>query len=129
MNRFRILYLSAINYYNQNLKRPNYIQNTNNFENQHTNCKYVKENGVKNSSEKYYRAYASTASDSDSSTSHSSSELTGFKIVYKGKTIHDETDEDFEKNECTLGAGNGKFASSVMVIGPNAKDISLPTFA
>ena len=81
---------------------------------------------------KNWIAYASTASDSDSS--HVSSELSGFKIVQQGKTIHNETDEDYDS--ATDFYFNGpvkiddvKYASSTLTMVPSAKEISLPSFA
>lgn len=78
--------------------------------------------------------YGSTASESDSN-SHTS-ELNGFKIVHKGKVIHDETEEEIESPTDFYGRSlyrlepeSMKFAASILVIGPNAKEISLPTFA
>jgi len=91
-------------------------------------------NGLKNSTDKKnWIAYASTASESDSN-SHIPSQLNGFKIVQNGNTVHDETEEDFDSaNESHLSpranTGFEKYASSVMVIGPSAKEISLPSFA
>lgn len=80
--------------------------------------------------------YGSTASESDSNTSHASSELNGFKIVHKGKVIHDETEEEIESPTDFYGRSLYrfepeivKFAASCLVIGPNCQEISLPTFA
>ena len=97
--------------------------------------KFAKGSGYKASPEKQCRAYASTASESDSSGSHVSSELSGFKIVHSGRVLHDETEEDEIEVPTEfdmiwpIEVGTGKFASSVMVMGPNAQEISLPTFA
>jgi hypothetical protein len=110
----------------------NFAQNIGKFENQYGMTKYMQGSGSKSSPEKATRScYGSTASESDGS--HASSELSGFKIVHKGKIVHDETEEDFDSPtdigmSCRFEEGNGKFAASGMVIGPNAKDISLPTF-
>jgi hypothetical protein len=107
-------------------------QNIGKFENQYGMNKYIQGSGYKSSPDKATRSsYASTASESDGS--HTSSELSGFKIVHSGKTVHDETEEDFDSPtdlgmSCRFEEGNGKFAASDMVIGPNAKNISLPTF-
>jgi hypothetical protein len=123
-------------YPNKLPKRPNFMQNTVKFENQYiNNNKYTKGYCQKGSPDKFFSrtSYGSTASESDSSASHASSELTGFKIVHSGKIVHDETEEDVDSPDfglyLPLNSGNGKFASSGMVIGPNAKEISLPTFA
>jgi hypothetical protein len=83
-----------------------------------------------------WSGYASTATSESDSSSHASSELSGFKIVHGGKVVHDETEEEpespfgFESSTGTLrvDVGNGKFASSGMVIGPHAKEISIPSF-
>jgi hypothetical protein len=117
---------------NKSTKGSNFGQNTGKFENQYGMNKYVQGSGSKSSPEKATRScYGSTASESDGS--HTSSELSGFKIVHKGKIVHDETEEDFDSPtdlgmSCRFEEGNGKFAASGMVIGPNAKAISLPTF-
>jgi len=64
-----------------------------------------------------------------------SSELNGFKIIQSGKTVHDETEDDFLESPTDFkgkrrpDAENVKFAASLMTIGPNAKEISLPSFA
>jgi hypothetical protein len=117
---------------NKSAKGSNFGQNAGKFENQYGMNKYMQGSGSKCSPEKGTRSgYASTASESDGS--HTSSELSGFKIVHRGKIVHDETEEDFDSPtdlgmSCRFEEGNGKFAASGMVIGPNAKDISLPTF-
>jgi len=77
--------------------------------------------------------YASTASESDGG-SHVSSELTGFKIVQSGSVVHDETEEDFDflsesRSSSKSDESGVKFAASLMVIGPDVKEISLPSFA
>jgi len=116
---------------NKSAKKFNPSQNFAKYENQYPINNYAKGNNMKGSPDKYNKIYyASTASESDSAAQ---SELAGFKIVVNGKTIHDETEEDYDLADDSdknfdYGAGNGKFASSVMTIGPNAKDISLPTF-
>jgi hypothetical protein len=124
-------------YANKLSKRPNFIQNAVKFENQYINTnKYPNGYCLNSSPDKFYSrsCYGSTASESDSSSSHASSELNGFKIVHRGKIVHDETDEDVDSPSdlrifLPLNSSNGKFASSEMVIGPIAKEISLPTFA
>lgn len=82
--------------------------------------------------DKNWIAYASTASDSDSS--HVSSELSGFKIVQQGKTVHNEIDEDYDSaTDFYFNGGvkidDVKYASSTLTMVPNAKEISLPSFA
>jgi hypothetical protein len=117
---------------NKLTKGPNFGQNIGKFENQYGMNKYVQGSGSKSSPEKATKScYGSTASESDGS--HASSELSGFKIVHRGKIVHDETEEDFDsptdlRMSCRFEEGNGKFAASGLVIGPSAKDISLPTF-
>jgi len=78
--------------------------------------------------------YASTASDSDSNNANTQSDLYGFKIVQNARIIHDEVEEDLDlfesDNEWPMSSTNTeKFAASVLTIGPNAKEISLPSFA
>jgi len=75
--------------------------------------------------------YASTA-DSDNNN-NVFSELSGFKVVQNGRVLLNEAGEDFDSsdNETNwLGEIHGaKFAASTLTVGPNAKDISLPSFA
>jgi len=79
-------------------------------------------------------SFASTASDSDSSSnnSSSSSELNGFRIIHEGKVVHNEIEEELD-SPCKIGLkvedSYEKFASSVLVIGPNVQEISIPSFA
>jgi len=103
-----------------------------------TQQSYGKAMGAKNALNKALKtAYASTASDSDSNNGCNQSELYGFKIVQNARTIHDEIEEDvdlFESdndNEWPMmgSTSNEKFAASELTIGPNAKEISLPSFA
>jgi len=70
------------------------------------------------------------------STMPSEEELTnsvlyGFKVVHDGRTLHDEAQFD-ESQDGTPSASIKrpviKFASSTYTIGPNPKDISLPSF-
>jgi hypothetical protein len=102
---------------------------------------YAKGNFSKASQDSYYNKlyYASTASDSDSSSSSgaqseiTANDLIGFKIAHNGKLLHDDTEDEFgypTDFELSLGLKTEKvkFASSTMVIGPNPKDISLPSF-
>lgn len=83
--------------------------------------------------DKSWLAYASTASESDNN-SHVS-ELNGFRIVHNGNVVHDETEEDFDSQTESQGSPRAsivnekKYAASIMVIGPSAKEISLPSFA
>jgi hypothetical protein len=112
-------------------KRPSH---TFDFEN---TCNY-RENVKKAALDKKTRlSSASTASESDSSSSHGS-ELSGFKIVHRGKVVHNEAEEeaDLNDNNCTISCkneekrdSNGRFASSLLVVGPNVGEISIPSFA
>lgn len=71
------------------------------------------------------------------STMPSEEELTnsilhGFKVVHNGRTLHDEAQPD-ETYDSTPSASKStapimKFAGSTYNIGPNPKDISLPSF-
>ena len=73
--------------------------------------------------------YASTASETDASSA--SSELSGFKIVHDGKTIHNEIEEaDSPVLNLTgfFAPFDTKFASSELMTGPQANEISLPSF-
>jgi hypothetical protein len=115
-------------------QKPYHSSNSNDYENNYHSDKYAKGNGSAtkaNLEKKSYLAYASTA---DSDNAHVSSELSGFKIVRGANVIHDETEEDFDsptdfnfipKSKIVFD----KYASSVLTIGPNAKEISLPSFA
>jgi len=115
---------------NKSAKKSNQTSSALQFETQPNFQKYAKGNCPTYPGTKTY--YGSTASETDSSGSHASSELNGFKIVHKGKIVHDETEEELE-SPTSFGINcrmeSEKFASSCLVIGPNAKEISLPTFA
>jgi len=94
---------------------------------------YGKAMGSKNSAKAQKMVYASTASDSDSK-GYIQSELYGFKIMQNGRMIHDETEEDVDLFESDdewpmTATSSEKFAASVLTIGPNEKEISLPSFA
>jgi len=112
-------------------------KNSNNFakeERYPVNNYYGKAMGSKYSNKAPKMIYASTASDSDSKEAHIQSELYGFKIIQNGHVIHDETVEDVDLFESDdewpmTATSNEKFAASVLTIGPNAKEISLPSFA
>lgn len=80
------------------------------------------------SSEKASRSTG--VSDNDNGFGNLYSDLAGFKIVQNGKTVYDETQEDFDLSDSDgEEALPTKFAASVLTITPNAKDISLPSFA
>jgi len=106
-------------YYNQSSGDFNFDQFSPNYAKLNTKTTIDNSNWI---------CYASTASESDSG-SHASSELTGFKIVQSGSVVHDETEEDFESSSEKLDESRVKFAASLMVMGPDAKEISLPSFA
>jgi len=82
-----------------------------------------------------FNSYKST-SDSDGNNSDQFSELSGFKIVQNGETIHDDTYEDarddFEDEDAVFGmpliSSKDKFASSELTMMPNFKNISIPLF-
>ena len=61
------------------------------------------------------------------------SELSGFRIMQNGRTIHNETKEEFNSSFDADSefeeVAKERFASSEMTIGPNAKEISIPSFA
>jgi len=116
--------------------QPNYVRNLKKFETQYNIAKFSQDSyKLTSSQDKSYRqAYASTASETESSGSQTSSELNGFKIVHAGAVIHDETEEELGPKECIpmdcrYDAIIRKYASSQMMAGPSAKEISLPTFA
>jgi hypothetical protein len=114
-------------------------KNSNNFAKEerypvNNNQSYGKTMGSKNYNKAHKMIYASTASDSDSKDAYIQSELYGFKIVQNGRVIHDETQEDVDLFESDdewpmTATSNEKFAASVLTIGPNEKEISLPSFA
>jgi len=105
----------------------------------YNSCKYEKKTSRKMSpsyEKNTGNSFASTAaSDSDSSSSNnssSSSELNGFKIVHEGKVVHNEIEEDPDspyKIGLKVEDTYEKFAASVLVTGPNVKEISIPSFA
>jgi len=82
-----------------------------------------------------FNNYAST-SDSDSYNSDPFSELSGFKVVQNGETLHDDTYEDTEQQfddevsdfGMALAPSKEKFASSELTMMPNFKAISIPLF-
>jgi len=127
--------VSGAKKYNNFVQNDTKLENPFNFEDFANN--FGKGSYVKSSPEKLsWSAYASTASDSDSNGSHISSELSGFKIIQSGKTVHDETEDDFLEPPTDFkgkrradGDEDVKFAASLMTIGPSAKEISLPSFA
>jgi len=60
--------------------------------------------------------------------------MSGFRIVSKGNTIHDETDEGVfskipERPTDLNELCKDRFACSTLMIGPHAHQISIPTFA
>lgn len=102
----------------------------------YNSCKYERKNNRKLSAsfeKNLWNSFASTTaseSDSSSNNSSSSSELSGFKIVHEGKVVHNEIEEDLLDSPCLKVEDNyEKFASSVLVTGPNVMEISLPSFA
>jgi len=102
-----------------------------NFDGYQSQTNYAK--GMKNSyvratqSDNYSRS-TNASSNSDGEECNVFSELTGFTIVQSGKTIYHEEEDGyaFVDEDQTPKV---KFASSVMTIGPNAHEISLPSFA
>jgi len=109
----------------------------------YNSCKYDKKAYHKMSSSSStdrnaWNSFASTtASDSDSNSSNNSSELNGFKIVQEGKVLHNEIEEEldspshkgtYSRDGLKFGDNFQKFASSVLVTGPNVKEISIPSF-
>lgn len=111
-------------------KEERYSVNNNAF--QQYNSKTM---GAAKSNKALKTVYASTASDSEGNGRNNQSDLYGFKIAMQGRTIHDEIEDDVDlfesEDECPMGilSSNEKFAASVFTIGPNAKEISLPSFA
>jgi hypothetical protein len=114
--------------------KGNFGQSHGKFENQQNQLNYAK--GLKALYTKGYLSdknsrstNATTSSDSDSN-SNVFSELSGFKIVQNGKTIHDETNEELDMpfNIDTDPTSNDKFAASLLTIAPSAKKISIPMF-
>jgi len=116
--------------------KDNYNQGFGKFEaqqNQYNYAKSLKTNYNKGSgSDKASRS--TNASDNDDGYGSSVfSELSGFKIMQNGRTIHNETKEEvdsFSNAESELEeVAKERFACSELTIGPNAKEISIPSFA
>lgn len=119
------------------VRKSSFSQNSGNYSYYQTQSNYAK-----NSKTSYIPSYSSdkysswstqntTGSDSDSNMT---SELKGFKIMQNGKVVHNETHDEVETvanmdQFFMEDLPNEKFASSLMTIGPNSKEISLPSFA
>lgn len=78
-----------------------------------------------------YNKSTNASSNSDGEGQDVFSELNGFTIVQNGKTIFYEEDKIRTQNDEFIMSqlAKGKFASSLMMTGPSAKDISIPVFA
>jgi len=128
----------SVDYHTNNRKFSHSAVESDNYYNDSYNpCKYNRKYSAKSPSayeKSAWNSPASTASDSDGNSSHtSSSELSGFRIVQEGKVLHNEIEEEVEfasdeKNSLKLEDNYEKFAASVMVTGPNVNKISIPTF-
>ena len=129
------------NYSRCNSNKPVfYMSNTNSRQNNKTQfcfdqfaSNHANLNAKKQIDNSNWICYASTASESDGG-SHASSELTGFRIVQSGGVVHDETEDDYDslsesRSSSKSDESGVKFAASLMVIGPDVKEISLPSFA
>jgi hypothetical protein len=78
-----------------------------------------------------YNKSTNASSNSDNEGMDVFSELNGFTIVQNGKTIFNEEDKIRAKNDEFILSqlAQAKFASSLMMVGPSAKEISIPVFA
>jgi len=78
-----------------------------------------------------YNKSTNASSNSDNEVTDVFSELTGFTIVQNGKTIFYEEDKCRAKTDEIIMSqlAHGKFASSLMMVGPSAQEISIPVFA
>jgi hypothetical protein len=77
-----------------------------------------------------YSKSTNASSNSDNEATDVFSELTGFTVVQNGKTLVNEDEKNFKKNEILMSQfSQAKFASSQMMVGPNAQEISIPVFA
>jgi len=98
-------------------------------------AKGMKNSYVRGTQSDNYSRSTNASSNSDGEGNDVFSELTGFTIVQNGKTIYHEEDT----TASLIDGGYSfvaedqvtkvKYASSVMTIGPNAHEISLPSFA
>lgn len=79
-----------------------------------------------------YNKSTNASSNSDNEATDVFSELTGFTVVQNGKTLVNENDKNHrvKKDEILMSQfAQAKFASSQMMVGPNAQEISIPVFA
>jgi len=125
---------------NRQSKHNNYLQRDFGRGDIQMNQPFYAKNDNRNQNRGYFSDMTSrttnATSTSDSDSNGQFSELSGFKIVHSGKTIHDETYEDmetcFEEEGPVFEIGSytskSKFASSEMTMVPNFKTISIPLF-
>lgn len=66
-----------------------------------------------------------TGSESDANVNN---ELAGFKISQGGKVIHNEAQSEIFGEDLDSTVYSNYFAASVLTIGPNSDNISLPSF-
>jgi len=78
-----------------------------------------------------YNKSTNASSNEDNEATDVFSELNGFTIVQNGKTIFYEEDKCRAKTDEIIMSqlAQGKFASSLMMVGPSANEISIPVFA
>ena len=77
-----------------------------------------------------YSKSTNASSNSDNEAGDVFSELTGFTVVQNGKTLFNEDEKNVKNNEILMSQfAQAKFASSLMMVGPNAQAISIPVFA
>jgi len=93
------------------------------FENPQSNKGYARAANKYASPPHSKNSLSNSTSDSDSSAR---SDLSGFKIVYNGSIIHDESEDDYQNFDSSQE--DTKYASSELTVGPNHKNISLPSF-
>ena len=112
-------------------KKENSNQASRNYIDQQNSSIYVKTS--KNIYAKGYSSDKSSKSTQPNTSCDSDnnfvSELVGFKIVHLGKTIHDETSDDFDSESIMMKfTSKNRFASSKFTICPNSQEISIPQF-
>jgi hypothetical protein len=77
-----------------------------------------------------YSKSTNASSNSDNEAQDVFSELTGFTVVQNGKTLVNENEKNLMRSEILMNQfAQAKFASSQMMVGPNAQEISIPVFA
>lgn len=102
--------------YNQNSGKSSYVKNSH---------KVNAYNYTSASDKAGWSTQTGTASENETNLNN---ELVGFKIAQGGKVIHNEAQDEIFGEELDSTVYSNYFAASVMTIGPNSDDISLPSF-